>query len=161
MQQSLTTRLLGESGAKLLSSRKGAILLGAAAALLAAILLIVYINRYRSSLNSNIQPTPVLVAKRLIEKGTPVATFGPQGLYQLTQIPRKNVKDGAVADPATIKGRIAADDIYPGQQLTLTDFTATPTAAITTRITAAGPPAGRAFPRLPAPGFRPGRRPHP
>jgi Flp pilus assembly protein CpaB len=45
------------------------------------------------------------------------------------------VKDGAVADPATIKGRIAADDIYPGQQLTLTDFTATPTAAISTRIT--------------------------
>jgi Flp pilus assembly protein CpaB len=135
VQQSLTTKLLGESAPKLLSSRKGAILLGAAAALLAAILLIVYINRYRSSLNSNIQPTPVLVAKRLIVAGSPVAIFGPQGLYQLTQVPKKNVKDGAVADPATIKGLIAAADIYPGQQLTLADFTATPTAAISTRIT--------------------------
>ena len=134
MQQSLTTRLLGESGTKLLSSRKGAILLGAAAALLAAILLIVYVNRYRTSLDSNIQPTPVLVAKRLIQRGTPVAVFGPQGLYELTQVPKKNVKDGAVADPATIKGRIAVDDIYPGQQLTVADFTVTPTAAIPTRI---------------------------
>jgi Flp pilus assembly protein CpaB len=134
VQQSLTTRLLGESGSKLLSSRKGAILLGAAAALLAAILLIVYVNRYRTSLKSNVAPTPVLVAKRLIQKGTPAATFGPAGLYQLTEVPKKDVKDGAVADPATIKGRIAVDDIYPGQQLTVDDFTLTPTAAIPTRI---------------------------
>jgi len=135
VQQSLTTRLLGESGTKLLSTRKGAILLGAAAALLAAILLIVYINRYRSSVDSNLQPTPVLVAKRLIEKGTPVSILGPEGLYQLTTIAKKDVKDGAVVDPATIKGRIALDDIYPGQQLTVADFTATPTTAIPTRIT--------------------------
>jgi Flp pilus assembly protein CpaB len=134
VQQSLTTRLLGESGTKLLSTRKGAILLGAAAALLAAILLIVYINRYRNSVDSNLQPTPVLVAKRLIQKGTPVATLGVQGLYQLTTIPKKDVKDGAVIDPATIKDRIAVDDIFPGQQLALSDFTLTPTTAIPTRI---------------------------
>jgi len=135
VEQSLTNRLLGESGAKLLSSRKGAILLGAAAALLAAILLIVYIEQYRNSVDSGLQPTPVLVAKRLITKGTPVATLAPEGLYQLTQIAKKDVKDGAVADPATIKGRIALQDIYPGEQLTVTDFTVTPTAAIPTRIT--------------------------
>lgn len=134
MEQSLTTRLLGESGAKLLSSRRGAILLGAAAALLAAILLIVYIEQYRSSVDSDLQPTPVLVAKRLITKGTPVSTLAPEGLYQLTQIAKKDVKDGAVADPATIKGRIAVADIYPGEQFTIGDFTTTPTSAIPTRI---------------------------
>jgi pilus assembly protein CpaB len=135
VEQSLTTRLLGDSGAKLLSSRKGAILLGGAAALLAAILLIVYIEQYRSSIDSGLQPTPVLVAKRLITKGTPVATLAPAGMYQLTQIAKKDVKDGAVSDPATVKGRIAVSDIYPGEQLTTADFTTTPTAAVSTRIT--------------------------
>jgi len=135
VQQSLTTRIFGEQGTKLLSSRKGAIMLGAAAALLAAILLIVYINRYRSSLNSNVAPTPVLVAKRLIPKGTPVSIMAPQGLYQLTTVPKKDVKDGAVVDPATIKNRIAVADILPGQQFTVADFTTTPTAAIPTQIT--------------------------
>lgn len=137
MQQSLTTRLVGERGTKLLTTRKGAIGLGIAAALLAAILLVVYLNRYRNSLHANAQPTPVLVAKHLIARGTPFAVLAPEELYQVMRIPKKDVKDGAVIDPATLKGQIAVADIYPGQQFTTADFTTTPTSAVNTQITGA------------------------
>jgi pilus assembly protein CpaB len=110
------------------------VLLGAAAAVLAALLLLVYLNSYRSSLNTSAAPTTVLVASKLISKGTSAAVIGSTGLMQPLTIAREDVKDGAVADPATLKGRIATTDIYPGQQLTLADFTATTTDAIPTRI---------------------------
>lgn len=137
MQQSLTARLIGERGTKLLATRKGAIVVGVAAALLAAILLVVYLNRYRNSLDANAQPTQVLVATHLIAKGTPFATLAPEKLYELTTIPKSDVKEGAIVDPSTLEGKIAIADIYPGQQFTATDFTATPTSAVNTQITGA------------------------
>jgi Flp pilus assembly protein CpaB len=111
-------------------------MLGAASAVLAAIILLAYLNQYRQSLNTAAAPTTVLVAKKLITKGTSAAVMGSEGLFQALTIPRDQVKDGAVADPATLKGRVATVDIYPGQQLTLTEFTATTTDAIPTRIVA-------------------------
>ena len=68
-----------------------------------------------------------LVAKQLISKGTPGLIVATNGMYQATTIlPPKEVEDGAVADPSYLSGRVAVVDILPGQQLTATDFTATP-----------------------------------
>lgn len=119
---------------KLLASRRATIVVGIASAALAALVLIVYLNRYRESVGVGAQPVSVLVAKSLISKGTSTAVIGSQGLTSVLTIPGDQVKTGAVTDPATLKDRVAVGDIYPGQQLTLADFTATTTQAIPTRL---------------------------
>jgi Flp pilus assembly protein CpaB len=48
---------------------------------------------------------------------------GSTDLYQVTKIPRNQLKTGAFVDPKTLTGKVAAVDIYPGQQLTDADFT--------------------------------------
>lgn len=126
MQTTLTAKLLG--------SRRATVVVGIASAALAALVLIVYLNRYRESVNVGAQPVSVLVAKRLITKGTSAALIASQGFTDILTTPRDQVKSGAIADPAAIKGRVAVADIYPGQQLTLADFTATTTSAIPTVI---------------------------
>lgn len=114
MAQSLTGRLT--------STRQGAIALGLAAAALAAILLAVYITQYRDSVSSDTAPRQVLVAKKLIAKGTPGNQIGAKQLYQITSVAQADVKPGAIVDPALLNGRVVAQDIYPGQQLADTDF---------------------------------------
>ena len=109
---------------KLLTTRRGTIILGIVAAVLAAIALLVYLNHYRNSVNSGAQPVSVLVAKSLIQKGTPGNVVGTTGLYQVSSIPKDQVKTGAYVDPQTLTGKVATVDIYPGQQLTANDFAA-------------------------------------
>ena len=107
---------------KLLTTRRGTIILGVAAAAQAGIAMLVYLNQYRNSVNNKTQPISVLVAKSLIQKGTPGNVVGTTGLFQTSSIPKDQVKTGAFVDPATLAGKVALTDIYPGQQLTLADF---------------------------------------
>jgi len=109
---------------KLFTTRQGTILLGVAAAVLAAIALLVYLNQYRNSVNAKNAAISVLVAKSLIQKGTPGDVVGTTGLYQVSSIPKDQVKTGAYVDPQTLTGKVATVDIYPGQQLTANDFAA-------------------------------------
>ena len=107
---------------KLLSTRRGTVILGVAAAVLAGVALLVYLNQYRNSVNSKTAPISVLVAKSLIQKGTPGNVVGSSKLYEVSSIPKDQVKTGAFVDPATLTGKVALADIYPGQQLTAADF---------------------------------------
>src|SRR5690242_13218875 len=107
---------------KLLTTRRGTIILGVCAAVLAAIALLVYLNQYRNSVNSKNQPISVLVAKSLIQKGTPGDIVGTTSLYQVTSIPKNQVKTGALVDPASLTGKVALVDVFPGQQLTADEF---------------------------------------
>ena len=68
----------------------------------------------------------MLVAKSLIVKGTSGTQVARRDQYQAAELPRDEVKEGAVADPAYLNGRIAVNDILPGQQLTTADFTEAP-----------------------------------
>ena len=111
---------------KLWTTRQGTIVLGVAAAVLAAIALLVYLNQYRDSVNAKNAPISVLVANRLIQKGTPGGVVGSGALYQTTSIPKNQVKTGAFVDPASLTGKYALVDIFPGQQLTASDFGAAP-----------------------------------
>ena len=72
---------------KATTSRGGAIAVGITVAVIAAILLIVYISRYKSSVDSTATAVPVLVAKNLIPKGTAGATVATKGRYQSTSVP--------------------------------------------------------------------------
>jgi Flp pilus assembly protein CpaB len=118
---------------KLLSTRGGTVALGGVAALMAGFVLLLYLNQYRSSVNANSEPVTVLVAKDLIEKGMPGDVVGLKKLFQSDEAPKSQVKDGAITDPSTLRGRVAVEDIYPGQQLTISDFGVTGN-AIGTRL---------------------------
>ena len=119
---------------RLLATRGGTITVGGFAALLAAAFLLLYLNQYRSSVDDASEPVPVLVAKTLIEKGTPGSVIGSQDLFQVTTTPRDELKEGAITDPASLTGRVAAEDIYPGAQLTVSDFTAGNPDAVSTKV---------------------------
>ena len=106
---------------KLFTTRQGTVLLGVIAAVIAAIALIVYLDHYRSSVSQ--PPVNVLVAQKLIQKGTPgedIRTTG--GYYKLMSIPEKQVESGAIVNPANLSGKVALNDIAGGQQLTAADF---------------------------------------
>src|SRR5438045_9641764 len=100
---------------RLFKTRSGAVVVGAAAALLAAILLVAYLHSYRSSVKSGTQPMNVLVAKSLIPKGTTGTLIAQQRLYQVTSVPKDQLKALAITDPGTLGGQVTAADVYPGQ----------------------------------------------
>jgi len=122
------------SSNRLFSTRGGTIAVGVFAALLALLVLLLYLSHYRSSIRSSSAPVPVLVAKQLIPQGTSGDVLGTAGGYEATEVAKNTVKEGAVTDPAVLKGRVAVADIYPGQQLTETDFTVAGTATLGSRL---------------------------
>jgi len=119
---------------KVQQSRGWTLALGIAAAVLAAILLIAYLVQYRSSVNSSTEDTPVLVAKNLIPKGTSGTVIAEKQLFQGAQLPKNDLKVGAISDPAYLNGRVAVVDIFPGQQITTADLSAGLTDAIPTQL---------------------------
>jgi len=119
---------------KVTTTRGGAIAIGVTVAVIAAILLIVYITRYQSSVDSTAAAVPVLVAKNLIPKGTPGTAVATKGLYQSTSVPTDSVQPGAIRDPSALIGRTAIALIYPGAQLTLNNFTAEASGALNAQL---------------------------
>jgi Flp pilus assembly protein CpaB len=122
---------------RLLTTRRGTVMLGFAAAALAAIVLLAYLSQYRSSLASANTPISVLVASKLIEKGTPGDAIGADRMFEQTTIPQSQLLDGAVSDLAALRGRVAVDEILPGQQLTLAHFSVGATTALSNKISKA------------------------
>ena len=110
---------------KLLSTRSGTLVLAGIAAALAAIILLVYLNRYRQSLNESSSAATVLVAQRVIPKGTAGEAIAAQGMFQVVDTTKGQLLEGAIVDPALLRGKVVAADIFPGHQLTVSDFTTT------------------------------------
>jgi hypothetical protein len=69
------------------------------------------------------EPGTVLLAKRLIPKGTSWSSIAAQNLFVVITIPKGQIAPRAISDPAVLQGRVAAADIYPHQQLETSDFT--------------------------------------
>ncbi len=105
-----------------LSSKNSSVLAAVVTAALAGLIIMVFLNQYRRNVNSGGVPTPVLVATELIEQGASGDTLGAAGFFKADDVPRDQLKSGAVTDAATLRGKIAVDDILPGQQLTAADF---------------------------------------
>ena len=122
------------SSSRLFSTRGGTIAVGVFAALLALLILLLYLSHYRNSIKNSSAPVPVLVAKHLIPSGTSGDVLGTGGGFEATEVAKDAVKDAAITDPALLKGKVAVTDIYPGQQLTLTDFSVTAAAPLGSRL---------------------------
>jgi Flp pilus assembly protein CpaB len=108
---------------KILSTREGTLAFAAVAAMLAIAVLLVFMRGYKTSLNQGAEPVTVLVAKDQLPKGSSGDLIAGKGLFQATGLKREQVKEGAITDPASLRGRVAAENIVPGQQLTTADFT--------------------------------------
>jgi pilus assembly protein CpaB len=107
---------------KILSTREGALAFAVLAALLAAGALMVFISRYKRSLDASAEPVTVLVAKEPMPKGSSGDLIAEKGLFQATALKREQVKEGALTDPASLRGQVAKHEIVRGQQLTTADF---------------------------------------
>lgn len=67
-------------------------------------------------------PIDVLVAKRTIQKGTTGTAIRDAVLYQVAVVGKAQIENGAILDPSMLVGKVATEDINPGQQLTVADF---------------------------------------
>ena len=112
-----------EHAQKLFSTRGGTLILAGIAAVLAAVAVFVYVNNARDSAKSEGLAATVLVAKSLIPKGTPGEVVATQELFQVQNVRQSQLREGAIADPASLQGRVAATDILPSSQLTAADYT--------------------------------------
>jgi Flp pilus assembly protein CpaB len=113
-----------EFAQRVISTRAGTIAVAAGAALLAGVSIAVYLNRYRHSVSSQGAPVTVLVAKRMVAKGTSGDVVASQGMFTTATLRESQLREGAFSDPAAIRGRVAVRDVYKGQQLTAADFVA-------------------------------------
>ena len=105
-----------------LATRQGTIAVALTATLVAVGILVLAINRYRSSVSTSNAQTTVLVARGLIQKGTSGAALAAEHLYGSTQIIEKHLTPAAITDASSLEGKVAVTNIVPGQQLTAYDF---------------------------------------
>lgn len=107
---------------RLVSTRKGTLFVALLAALLAGISIVVYLNSYRDSVRSGGALVTVLVAGDTIPRGTSGNVLASKGLYTAATIRESQLRDGAISDPASLQGMVAAREILEGAQLTAADF---------------------------------------
>jgi Flp pilus assembly protein CpaB len=113
-----------EHAQKLFTTRGGTMILAGIAAVLAGIAVFVYVHNYRNSVKNSGTAATVLVAKSLIPQGTSGEAIAKKQLYQAVSFRESQVKEGAITDPSSLTGRVAATDIFPNQQLTTSEFKA-------------------------------------
>ncbi len=118
---------------KLLTTRRGTLVLAAIAALLAGVILIAFMQGYKKSLDEGAQPITVLVAKDPLPKGSSGDLIAAKGLFTATGIKRNDVREGAITDPANLQGLVTTHGIVRGQQLTTADF-AKPTDSVLSKL---------------------------
>jgi Flp pilus assembly protein CpaB len=106
----------------MLSTRQGMLAVATTCALIAGGIIVFAISRYQRSVSASTKQSTVLVAKAVIQKGTPGDAVATGGLFTAESIVAKQVSAGALADAAALRGKVAVRDILPGEQLTLGDF---------------------------------------
>lgn len=107
---------------KLVSTRGGMVAVAGFVAVIAGVMLLFFLSQYRESVDASGKTVTVLVARSLIEKGTPGDVIADKGLFETTSVKQSQRKGGAIVDPSNLRGQAAAEDVYPGEQLTVTDF---------------------------------------
>ena len=107
----------------LLSTRRGATLAGLVCVVVAGALVLAAMSSYRKTVNGGVAPQTVFVASQLIAKNTPASVIAQGDLFKPVQVHADKVTAGAIADMSALHGKVAAKDIYPGEQLTTADFT--------------------------------------
>src|SRR5829696_8216790 len=90
------------------------------AALLAIGVLVAFMQSYKNSVDEGAQPVTVLVARDSLPKGVSGDMLAKQGMFQATGFKRDQVEDGAITDPASLRGQVQAGDhvdVFAGFQV--------------------------------------------
>lgn len=109
---------------RLLATRRGIITVAAGAAILGGAILVLFLSAYRDSLTGADATKKVLVARVLIEPGSPSDAIADANMYEIASVEKAEIDGGAIEDPAAIKDKVTKATIYPGEQLTKQDFRA-------------------------------------
>jgi len=109
---------------RFLATRRGAWVVAVICATLGGLVLLVFVNRYKSSVNEDLASTPVLTADRLIPAGTAGTSVITEKLFRPGAVAEHDAKVGALNDAQGLAGKVATRDILPGQQITAADFAA-------------------------------------
>jgi Flp pilus assembly protein CpaB len=107
---------------KLVSTRRGTLIVALLIAMLAGASILLYLNSYRDSLKAQGAMVTVLVAKKSIPKGTAGNVVAAKDLYTVTTIRESQLLEGAFSDPTSLRDKVATREIFEGAQLTATDF---------------------------------------
>ena len=107
----------------LLATRHGALALALSCALVAVGILLFAMGQYRQTVAGNAKQSTVIVATAEIQKGASADTIATQRLYKVMPVLQSQVAPGAIVNAGSIVGKVAANTILPGQQLTDSDFT--------------------------------------
>src|SRR5579884_520371 len=104
------------------ATKRGTVLVAGVCALIAGAIIVIAMQHYRHSIDSEGVQQTVLVASQPIQKGTAGSAIASEQLFKATSVAGKQVTAGALADTAQLRGKVAAREIYAGEQLTAADF---------------------------------------
>jgi Flp pilus assembly protein CpaB len=108
--------------ARYAATRRGAITIAAVAAALAGVVLLAFITRYKQDVQGGTVERSAIIANQYIPKGTSGSVVVNDGLSKPTSVQQANLQAGALSSAAGLAGKIATQDIYPGEQITAADF---------------------------------------
>jgi pilus assembly protein CpaB len=136
---------------RVLTSRFGAAGVAIVLALAAAALVVVYTQNHDSGLKSSSGEVTVLVATRTIPEFTPANQVVDGKMFREDKVSADAVADGAITDADALKGMVARNDVYPGEQLTTNQFQRSDTTSVAVKLQP--DQRGIAFPVDPASGL--------
>ena len=121
MEATHKRRLHGGLG-RYAATRRGAVTIAALAAALAGIVLLVFISQYKHNVQGGTLERSALIANQLIPKGTSGAVVVSEALSKATTVQQDNLQAGALSSAVGLTAKVATRDIYPGEQITASDF---------------------------------------
>jgi Flp pilus assembly protein CpaB len=119
---------------RVLTSRFGAAGVAMVLALIAAALVVVYLQAHDSSLQNSNGKVTVLVATRTIPQFTPGNQVVDGNMFREDKVSADALADGAITDSDTLKGLVARNDVYPGEQLTTNQFQKSSTTSVAVKL---------------------------
>lgn len=105
-----------------LATRQGMFVFAGLVTIAAAAFLMLFLSQYRARITDSSEVN-VMVASGLIEKGSSGDVIVSKSLFQVDKVRKSDLEAGAVTDPAKLRGQVASDDVYPGEQISKSDFT--------------------------------------
>jgi pilus assembly protein CpaB len=90
----------------------------------ASVLAYTYLTQADARAQTKTELVPALVARNDIPKGTPGKTAVDQNLFEVKQVPRNVLPDGAKSDNNGLSGLVAASQITRGEFVTTSSFVA-------------------------------------
>jgi Flp pilus assembly protein CpaB len=102
--------------------RARSILAAIGLAVVAALFVGFYVTNYKRNVEHSQQHVSVFVAAKDIPEGTTGADVASKGYLRQTQVLRQSVVPGAISNPTQIKQLVASQQIFTGEQISLSTF---------------------------------------